>query len=312
MPDIYYVINQFVSQEQSVIPSEERGHQFGDGVYEVVRVYGGRPFLLSWHLERLDRSCRAVGITNPHSAEAWTELIGEAIRRSGYSEAAVYWQVTRGAAPRSHLFPHSQPNVTLTVRQTPVSDRPSHAKLLCLPDERFANAWVKTLNLLPNVIAKESAKQSGCQDALLVRDGIITEGSSANAWFVRDGKLFTHPDNRYILGGVTRRFLLKLATDLQIPVVEQPLSLDDLDSVSGVFLSGTTIEMLNVGEVVVDAAVLPELRHLPAAAPTELVRVSETHQQLWSHNGEEPLITALQQAFTSVVERVAEGEPFVL
>jgi len=105
MSTVTYLNGEFLPLERALVPIEERGHQFGDGVYEVVRVYGGRPFLLEWHLERLARSLTAISIANPYTKSEWENVVHEAIRRSQEAEATVYWQVTRGMAPRSHLFP---------------------------------------------------------------------------------------------------------------------------------------------------------------------------------------------------------------
>lgn len=250
MADVAYVNGQFLDLSEANVPIDERGHQFGDGVYEVIRVYGGKPFLLKWHIERLFRSLGAIRIENPFTYETCVGLIEEAVNRSGFPESTVYLQITRGIAPRSHLFPNVTPSVTLVVREYSGATHSERKKLLLLPDERWANAYIKTLNLLPNVLAKQTAHDAGASEALLVRNGKMLEASSANLWFVVSGQLVTAPANRFILPGITRRFVFELANDLHIPVQEQALGVENLAQVDEVFLTGTTTEILGIDEVV--------------------------------------------------------------
>lgn len=308
MPAIAYLNGRFLPFEEAVIPIEERGHQFGDGVYEVVRVYGGRVFLLDWHLERLERSLAALAIDNPLSRREWVELIGEAVRRSQEAEAIVYWQVTRGIAARTHSFPQSTPSLSLTVRPAASTGVQAQSmrqpvKLLALPDERWANAYVKSVNLLPNVLAKESAHRAAAFEALLIREGTITEGSSSNIWFVRDGKLFTHPADRFILAGVTRRFIIDLAASLGLSVVERAFSLADLSSVEEMFLTGTTTEIQPVNEVVADRSVVSELSKLPQNPKSSLVRPFTDPEVLWAQKSHGVLTEKLQSAYQDAMRR---------
>jgi len=307
MSSVFYVNGEFVTENEAHIPTDERGHQFGDGVYEVVRVYGGRPFLLPWHLERLQRSCDGIGLTNPHTQGEWTQIIGEAVRRSGEAEATVYWQVTRGIAARSHLFPQVQPSVTLSVR--PVGSGPSQksGKVLCYPDERWSNAWVKSINLLPNVMAKEVAHRVGASEALLVREGDITEGCSSNAWFVKGHEVFTAPANRYILGGITRRFVLQLVKDLGYNVAEQTVTLDEIRDMDEAFVTSTTLEILGVEAVLVDAKREALLYDLPDVPSPSLMRMPEALETLWT-SATHAVVPRLQAAFAQKVEQFRNYE----
>jgi D-alanine transaminase len=253
MADVAYVNGQFLDLDKATVPVDERGHQFGDGVYEVIRVYGGRLFLLDWHVERLFRSLQAIRIQNPFTYESCTSLIKEAVFRSEFREATVYLQITRGIAPRSHLFPSVEPSVTMVVREYQEPARPDRKKLLLLPDERWANANIKTLNLLPNLLAKQSAHDVGAIEALLVRDGKMLEASSANLWFVISGQLVTAPANRFILPGITRRFTLELASNLNLAVTERPVGIEELGHIDEVFLTGSTTEILGIDEVLTTA-----------------------------------------------------------
>ncbi|SIS78642.1 aminotransferase class IV [Alicyclobacillus vulcanalis] len=253
MAVIGYFNGRWVDPAEPCVPLDERGHQFGDGVYEVIRAYGGRPFLLDWHVERLFQSMEALSIRPPFHPDECQSLIHELLQRSGESEAAIYLQVTRGSAVRNHLFPESsvKANVSGTVRPVPAGQAP-HApgRLLLLPDERWFNPWIKSLNLLPNVLAKQTAHDAGADEALLVRDGCMIEAASSNVWFVLHGELVTAPADRYILAGITRRFVLDLARDLGIPVREAKLPRDRLAEVDAIFLTGTLTEVYPVGSVV--------------------------------------------------------------
>ncbi|GGI98145.1 D-alanine aminotransferase [Alicyclobacillus cellulosilyticus] len=301
MPSVAYVNGVFVAADAdgAVVPLEDRGHLFGDGVYEVVRVYGGRPFLLAWHLERLAHSLAAIGLANPHSDAEWTSLIEQAVAQSGAAEATVYWQVTRGTAPRAHTFPDVQPAVTMVVRPWTAPPAPRAATLLCLPDERWANAWVKSINLLPNVIAKENARRAGADEALLVRSGAITEGAASNLFVVHQGVLYTHPANRYILAGITRRFVLGLAHDLGIPVREVAWPLAELAAADEVFLTGTTTEVLAVDRILAYEADLPSLHQLGEERPRGLVGRDGPLVTLWQAKGPGPVTGRLQEAFAA-------------
>ncbi|MCL6515482.1 aminotransferase class IV [Alicyclobacillus sp.] len=308
MPVVAYFNGQFVDPDGAHVPLEERGHQFGDGVYEVIRVYGGRAFLAEEHLVRLERSLGVMDLANPHSREEWLELIAEAIRRSGEAEASVYLQVTRGSAVRGHVFPQVRPNVSLVVRPASAPVHAPGASLLALPDERWPNAYVKSINLLPNVIAKEAARRAGAAEAMLVRDGIITEGASSNLWFVLGGKVHTHPANRRILGGITRQFVLRLAREAGVPVIEEAIPLSRLGEVEEVFVTSTTQEILPIARVFVDASVRPALDALPDAAPETLLPPVTQPIDLWRRPGATPVTDRLAAAFAEAIEKFRNYE----
>ncbi|WP_067931978.1 aminotransferase class IV [Alicyclobacillus kakegawensis] len=309
MSTLYYYDGHFYDEDPAKVSLEDRGHEFGDGVYEVVRVYGGRPFLLEWHLERFERSCSAIGLHNPLSREDWIRLIHEAVRRSHESEAQVYWQLTRGAAPRVHWFPGSDSKVTLIVRAQTAAAPTGGATLLAYPDERWAHVFVKTINLLPNVLAKESAHRAGADEALLVRGGVITEGAGSNAWFVSDGKLYTHPADRHILPGITRRLVLQLAQSLGIPTLERAVTLSELRNVEEVFMTGTTTEILPVQKIIAESSRLTQLSELEDAPPESLLYECVNPVELWAQTGEAPLTERLRAAFADAVAHCRNQSP---
>jgi D-alanine transaminase len=308
MPEVFYYKNQFIAPDETPVPIEERGHQFGDGVYEVVRVYGGRPFLLDWHLERFERSAAIIGIRNPLTRDEWVALIGEAIRRSELAEAQVYWQITRGIAPRSHTFPDTDAVVSLTVRPAAPKFDGDSASLVALPDDRWANAYVKSLNLLSNVIAKEIARRNGAAEALFVRNGKMLEGASSNLFFVRNGVVYTAPANRYILGGITRKFVLELAGKEGIPVREEALPLEELPTVDEVFVTSTTQEILPIREVFTSERIFPTLHALPEQAPETLVHEIRDRKVLWQAHSDASVTNRLMAAFAECLDQFRSRE----
>lgn len=311
MPTVEYYNGTFVHAQSPQVPLEERGHQFGDGVYEVIKVYGGRLFLLDWHMERLERSLRVLNIANPHSRSEWVALMGEAVRRCGEADAQLYLQVTRGVAKRNHLFPEVQPAVCLVVRGVQPSVRPSAPKLLALPDERWVNVFVKSINLLPNVLAKETAHRHGAIEAMYVRGGVITEGAGSNVCFIRDQTLYTAPANRYILGGITRRFVLELAHTLGIEVMEEAVDLSELETVDEVFITSTTQEVQPIHRIDACESSLSALSNLPSAAPESLVVEDGAEQTLWEQTSEGRVARALSEAFTEALERFKNHDEVV-
>lgn len=232
----------------------DRGFQLGDGIYEVVRVYGGRPFALQPHLERLARSARELEMQLPMELDEIGRLIEEAPRRRGVEEAQVYVQVTRGTAPRVHHFPEDI-TPTLVVYASPARMHAPEwyengASGIVVPDERWLRCDIKSINLLPNALAKERARRAGAAEALLLREGVgMTEGSSSNLFIVRDGQLQTAPAGRWILRGITRDIVLELAHAAGIPVHEQFFSKDTLLQADEAFVTSTTMEVMPLTRV---------------------------------------------------------------
>lgn len=254
MMSIGFINGEFVPIDQLVIPIEERGHQFGDGVYEVIRVYRGKPFMLAEHLERLKQSAEAIRIKPRYSYEQIGEFILQGIEKSGLAgqDAQVYLQITRGIAPRQHLFPDVPSSLTMTIRPATILPAPLREKgatAMCLPDERWANCYIKTLNLLPNVLAKQKAHEAGFYEAIFYKDGYVTEGSSSNVFMVKDGKIYTTPLTREILNGITRQVVLNLANALSIPLEEKHVTVEELKEADEVFITNTVAEILPVVQV---------------------------------------------------------------
>jgi len=260
----------FASAKVSV---EDRGFQFGDGVYEVVRVYQGKPFALKEHLERLQRSAREIELPLPLSLADLAAAAEDLIARAGIAEAELYIQLTRGAARRNHLFPSdTPPTLVMTVRQVrliPPELREQGIRALTVPDERWARCDIKSICLLPNVLAKERAHRAGAFEALFVREGVVTEGTSSNVFAWTGEELVTPVADHRILSGITRSFVLRLAQQHGYRTVERDLPLAELKSAREVIIAGTVTELLAViaidGEPVGEGTPGPIFRQLYAA-----------------------------------------------
>ena len=253
MPDVAFVNGLFVPLAEAKISIDDRGFQFGDGVYEVIRTYKGRPFALEAHWARLERSAAALDLTQPYSRTEWTHYVLEGVRRAAYPEAKIYIQLSRGAAPRDHVYPAQvAPTVVMTVREFHPLDKSVPAagvEAMTIEDIRWGRCDIKSLNLLANVLARQQAKQAHVFEAILVKEGLVTEGAVSNVMVVRGGAVMTAPEGPRILSGVTRAVVLELARNEGLPIHERGILKSELYSADEVFLTGTTVEVLAVVRV---------------------------------------------------------------
>lgn len=252
-----YLNGEYLPKTEARVSVDDRGFLFGDGVYEVTRALRGRLFAEAAHWRRLESGLTALRIRPPEGfgMEALRALSERLLRENGLHEgdATVYVQLTRGAAPRVHAFPSPEtpPTVYATVApfQVPWDVRRRGVAAITHPDQRWARCDLKTVNLLPNVLAKQHAKEAGAWEAVLVRDGVVTEGASTNVLGVVDGQLYTHPNGPRILPGVTRDVVLGLARELGLRVHEVPLRLEERHRWQELFLTGTTTDVQPVGSL---------------------------------------------------------------
>ncbi len=247
-----YLNGQFLPRSTATISVEDRGFVFGDGVYEVWRVVNGRLFETERHLARLQFGLSELRISLPEPLSlAGIEAIADRLLRESQltaGEATFYMEITRGAAPRGHAFPAAgtPPTIYATVnRLVPAEElRARGASAITIPDIRWLRCDIKTVQLLPNVFAKQAAAERGCVDALMIRDGVVTESSHANVVGVLDGTVRTHPTNHLILPGITRAIVLDLARQAGVPVSEEPIAERDLSRLEELFLVGTTTDVM--------------------------------------------------------------------
>jgi D-alanine transaminase len=275
MARIAYVNGRYVPKSDATVHVEDRGNQFADGVYEVLKVVGGRLSDGERHFARLHRSLDALKIAPPMSDAALAQVVRETVRRNKLADATVYLQVSRGAAPRDHLFPSDrQPTLIVTAKRMKRPEPEGYAggvAVVTAPDIRWLKCEVKSISLLPNVLAKQAAKEQRAYEAWLVREGdVVTEASASNAYIVdARGVLRTHPPSPLILGGVTRSVVLELARDEGIPVEERPFTTADISDASEAFLTSTSSWVMPVvrvdGRAVGTGAPGPVTRRLQAA-----------------------------------------------
>lgn len=254
MAAIAYVNGRFRRLADPSVAVEDRGNQFSDGAYEVIKVISGVAIDLERHLDRLERSLGELRIAMPTSRAALGSIFEEVMRRSRLREVVVYVHVSRGATPRNHPFPTgARPTLIVTARAPhwpSAAEREEGAAVISLPDERWARCDIKSIALLPNVLAKQRAVEAGCREAWLIRDGVVTEGSTSNAYIVdRDGRLVTHPRSEAILAGVTRSVVLELAAEEGVPVEERPFTLEEAYGAREAALTSTTAWLLPVTRI---------------------------------------------------------------
>ena len=250
-----YLNGHIVPAESATVSINDRGLLFGDGIYEVTRSAGGEFVELSRHLRRLTRNLRELSIQVPEArltelVEASRTLIQE---NAPEGDGLVYWQITRGAAPRVHHFPQPGTVPTIFANVTsvtlPHAVRSRGAVAITTPDIRWARCDIKTVNLLPNTLAKQRAVEAGADEAIFVRDGIVTEGASSNVFAVVGGELRTHPASQYILGGITRDMTLELAHELGLTVRTEAMLLDDLYRADELMFTSTFNDVMPIVRV---------------------------------------------------------------
>lgn len=254
---IAYVNGQYVRHSEAAVHIEDRGFQFADGVYEVCEVRDGLIVDLTRHLKRLDRSLSELRMTQPMSRAALTLVIREVLRRNRVRNGIFYMQVTRGAAKRDHFFPPegTAPTITITAKSTNPSllakKYATGIKVITLLENRWDRVDIKTVGLLPNVLAKQQARDAGAHDAIFVtHDGMVLEGASANAWIVTpDGELVTRPAEHGILKGITRTTAIDVAAKLGLVFVEREFSVDEMLSAREAFMTSATGICVPVVEV---------------------------------------------------------------
>jgi len=256
MSHIAYVNGRYLPQKTATVHIEDRGYQFADGVYEVMCIWNGRPVDYAGHLARLNRSLKELRMRSPASDGALTVIIREVLRRNRINTGTVYIQVNRGAAPRAHHFPAAgvRPSLVITTKHgvgMPEAMAERGVKVITMPEIRWERRDIKTVGLLPNVLAKQAATEAKAYEALLhTPDGTITEASVSNAWMVTaDKTIVTHPATYAILGGVTRATVLKIARAAGYTVKERPFTLDETRRAKEVFLTGTTTFVMPVVQI---------------------------------------------------------------
>jgi len=247
MPKIAYVNGSYVPHDEAFVSINDRGFQFGDGVYEVIAVYKGHYLDLDQHLDRLEYSLKEMRIQQPVSRQCIKLIFKELQRRNRIQSGYVYIQLTRGVAPRNHLFPKGTfPSIVATMTRFGFpffQGKLLASKVKSAPDIRWKRPDIKSTNLLGNILWKQYAKDHGCIESWLVNDqGYVTEGCSSNAWIVtQSGELITHPENYAILSGVTRLRVIELARQANLNVTERPFTIEEAYQANEAFITNSTL-----------------------------------------------------------------------
>jgi D-alanine transaminase len=258
--DQVYLNGSFMPAPEARISVFDRGFLLGDGVYEVIPVYNGQCFQLMGHLTRLQASLDGVRMQNPHTNNQWTNLIEQLVELNGGGDQSLYLQVTRGVAPRDHVFPEgvtptafAMSNVLLPV---PEKYKTEGAAAITTPDIRWQNCNIKAITLLPNSMLKQQALEAGALEALLIRDGYLTEGAASNAYVVIDGIIYTAPKDEKVLPGITREVVIEIANANNMPLLEKAVTETQLKQADEIWVSSSTKEVVPItvldGEAVGD------------------------------------------------------------
>lgn len=254
MSRIAYVNGRYVNHGDAAIHIEDRGYQFADGVYEVCEIARGMIVDMTGHLNRLDRSLSELRISSPMSRRSLETIIREVIRRNRVTNGLVYLQVTRGVARRDHFFPSDDvvPALVVTAKRTNPSAIAAKAekgvKVVTVPENRWERVDIKSVGLLPNVLARQFAKEQGAQEAWFVdSSGAVTEGAATNAWIVTaDGTLVTRPAKTGILRGITRTTIFDVAERLGVHIEERAFSVEEAKTAKEAFISAATMTVMPV------------------------------------------------------------------
>lgn len=240
---------EIIQQEDVKINMEDRGFQFGDGVYEVIRIYNGKPFALLEHIDRLFTSAEKIFMEVSTSKSKLIELISDLLALENVNTCNLYIQVTRGVAPRNHVIPENASTTLIGYIMEgarPITLMQSGAEAVTSEDLRWQLCDIKSISLLGNVLAKKKATNANCLEAILHRNNVVTEGSSTNVWIVAGDKIFTHPANHYILNGITRQKLISTIHNHTFSFEEHPFTIEQLLEADEVFITSTTLEIVPI------------------------------------------------------------------
>jgi D-alanine transaminase len=251
MENPVYLNGEFLPLSEARISVLDRGFLFGDGVYEVIPAYGGRPFRLAEHLQRLQRSLDAIRLNNPYSDGDWRRLLQQLLARTPGEDQGIYLQITRGAAPkRDHAIPAGVAPTVFAMCSPILPPSPQIAAegidAVSREDSRWLRCDIKAITLLANVLLRAQAADEDALEAILIRDGQVTEGAASNLFLVRDGRIATPPKSELLLAGITRDLILELAQAQGLPWEERPIAAAELVQADELWLSSSTRELLPV------------------------------------------------------------------
>lgn len=252
---IVYLNGEFIAREKATVSVMDRGFLFADAVYEVIPVYQGRYFLADEHLQRLDNSLQALQINIHLNHDDWYQIFERLLAQYAAGDYSIYLQVSRGAgAERDHAYPEPAPKPTIFVQATPLKTWPFERlakglSAITADDIRWSRCYIKSTSLLPNIMQREFAKQQSADEAILIRDGYVSEGTSSNVFLVKDNTIITHPEDGAILGGITRELIVKLAIKHGIAIKQRAILREELYRADEVWISSSTKEVAPIVRV---------------------------------------------------------------
>lgn len=244
-----FLNGKFLALDEAKVSVLDRGFLFGDGVYEVIPAYGGRLFRLPHHLQRLDRSLAEIRLENPLSHQQWQEILEELLARNDGGDHSLYLQLTRGVAEREHGFPRdTTPTVFAMCNAMKAVDATQSQGIsaISVEDIRWKLCHIKSIALLPNILLRQQALDAGSDEAILLREGEVTEGSASNIFIVLDGTVLTPPKGQLLLPGVTRDLVVELCHRHNIPCEEQRIDREMLDEADEIWLTSSTREIMPI------------------------------------------------------------------
>ena len=248
-----YLNGEFLPLEEAKVPVLDRGFIYGDGIYELIPVYAGRPLRLKEHLARLQRSLDAIRLANPHTDAEWAALIDAMIAKNGSGDIYVYFQITRGVAKRDHAFPKDTPP-TVFMMASPLPTPPREqvengVACVSMQDNRWLRCDIKAISLLGNVLLRQAALDAGGAEAVMFRDGLLTEGSASNILVAREGRLLAPPKDHLILPGVTYDLVLELDAKYGVPFEVREITEAEVRSADELMLTSSTKEVLAITQL---------------------------------------------------------------
>ena len=263
---IVFLNGEYLPVEQATVSVLDRGFLFGDGIYEVIPVFGVKPLRVDEHLQRLQNSLSRISLDNPFDDEAWKQIFDQLLEKNPGEDRAIYLQITRGAHPVRDLKIQSEnrPTIFMMVLQVgavDVAELEKGIRTVTMDDFRWHACDIKSISLVANVMLREQATQSGVVDAILVREGYVTEGTASNFFMVKDGVLYTPPTSQHLLPGITRDLVLELAKENGISCEVRQIAESELESADEIWLTSSTREIAPVvnlnGKDVADAKAGP-------------------------------------------------------
>jgi len=251
---IVYLDGNFIPLDQAKVSVLDRGFIFGDAIYEVIPVFCGKPVRFEEHLTRLNNSLNSVKIKNPHSAKKWLSILQELIsNNNSNTNLSIYLQITRGVAPRNHNFPDNiTPTVFIMANPLTALDQSileNGVSVVTMDDIRWQYCQIKTTALIANILLRQQAVEKNAVEALLIKDGFVTEGAASNVFIIKNNIIYTPPKTNNVLPGITRDLVVELATELKLDVREEPIPELLLNSADEIWLTSSTKDILPVTKI---------------------------------------------------------------